>query len=1155
MQNLNLPLTFDVVSYYIIDDISNNAAVGVAGLNAPNGPCPDTQIVFKNQNVNINKCLYEIIKYINKYPRTFVALQGISVSYNEIFESIKDNVGGAANYNPFLPNNGSNNASLEDIEMKINGKQMAIFHDNNMATPTPLRIGFTLKNSTGSILMSIYKYLNYIKTINNEDRYICVINVDANNGDISTFDDDAFTAINSMQNKDDILKILKKCDIIMLGNFNSNLQNYIYDYKINNNNYKIFRIFTHRNFNNPGGRFLFNINLNKFTCCYGNNFNGIPSLKYDHILSTFMETKYTNQPILQNERPQSTHLPVRASIKAKLRIGYDFDGVIHKDVYPAKNGLRSHLPDVDIKHPFTIIINKIKEQISNSWDVYIITVRMQSAKNFIKQFLSANGLNIPDNNIIFAAGGIKLPYIKEYMINEFYDDSCKVISDLYTSKKRGELPLLTNIYLVIPENDEFIDIDETNYNQYCNSQPPSVNAPPPSVNVPPVVNVEKKEYNKQPPENIIVLTYNVYFKAMNSAIPPCINDACLNNVIHLLSNNGPYTFVGIQEITNVDKIKNIHYLRNMSSVFNRSGLEQMLTFYDQTKFELKKNLSFDYSSPGRPINMLFYKYLNGQNKDRIICVINLHRDHEMVDIMQSFDRQAKEAIKQDADKNNIIEMLKTCDIIAMGDFNSFLDNLKKYNNNPVFTIFNDKFFDNPGGRILFNKNSIPTCCYNKQTLQGQLTKNYDHILASFQNISYTNIEIINTAKSDHIPLKATITVERKIGYNINDILNDHDNNVNLITNIMNIIKEQLSFSWKIYIIIDVSKIGSLPNILNTNGININDINIINSTNIMDEVKHKMIEMVYCDNCNVLSSIENEKRKGNLPILTTIYYFDKNNNNNNPIEINKNNIHTFCRNIRLETPISPPKKIKTSHKPSKGLTLPPSIKEKPFTIPRLKNLQIPNITQNDIDITPAHPLPILLKSTYKPKFNLHMGFSDLLKKLNDIVNGIHNNDQLEDIADCAIIINTIVKNYDYKFDNPKINLAIDKLKQTIHDFIINKNISKTHLEYINLLELNTILLMTLEFNIKLENMQVGRKSFNTKNVEFSIMNTINYFTTLFRTNPQLESYINNILRTTTLQDQDYQLLQTYNDYGFSNDMSYIMVILNIILTKLMGRNVF
>jgi len=139
-------------------------------------------------------------------------------------------------------------------------------------------------------------------------------------------------------------------------------------------------------------------------------------------------------------------------------VGFDFDGVIHKDVgLPDVHGQRH--PNISFddipKNKFTEIIELIKIYNNNNYNIYIITSRLNIHKNIIKKTLNLYNLKdiIPDENIICTGdmGGVKVNTIHNLKIRDFYDDSVSHIKDIIKNKKY--LLYLKNCYITFPEKN------------------------------------------------------------------------------------------------------------------------------------------------------------------------------------------------------------------------------------------------------------------------------------------------------------------------------------------------------------------------------------------------------------------------------------------------------------------------------------------------------------------------------------------------------------------------------------------------------------------------------------------------------------------------------------------------------------------------------
>jgi hypothetical protein len=142
----------------------------------------------------------------------------------------------------------------------------------------------------------------------------------------------------------------------------------------------------------------------------------------------------------------------------KRKIAYDFDGVIHTDVFKSdKNGQRSAKTnniDVFVKHAFDKIIKKIKECHNEQ---FILSAR--NALSPIIKTLRKLGVTeemIPDKNVLSAPSTGKWEVLRQKEINEFYDDSCLTI--VHIQQNRHELPYLDKLYMTIPEKKEWHEI-------------------------------------------------------------------------------------------------------------------------------------------------------------------------------------------------------------------------------------------------------------------------------------------------------------------------------------------------------------------------------------------------------------------------------------------------------------------------------------------------------------------------------------------------------------------------------------------------------------------------------------------------------------------------------------------------------------------------
>ena len=159
-------------------------------------------------------------------------------------------------------------------------------------------------------------------------------------------------------------------------------------------------------------------------------------------------------------------------------IGYDFDGVLHMSVTePDREGQRHPF---HINGPFLLfdeIIDQIEKNIINDDKVLIITARPNTKFSYdvITRFLNTTKLKsrIDQIEILFSNSGSKVNLLNHYGINAFYDDSCLRINEIYYAKINDELPFLSQIYLVNPDDRSIILISHVNIGRSCSKYLPS----------------------------------------------------------------------------------------------------------------------------------------------------------------------------------------------------------------------------------------------------------------------------------------------------------------------------------------------------------------------------------------------------------------------------------------------------------------------------------------------------------------------------------------------------------------------------------------------------------------------------------------------------------------------------------------------------------
>ena len=157
-----------------------------------------------------------------------------------------------------------------------------------------------------------------------------------------------------------------------------------------------------------------------------------------------------------------------AVCKTKIKVAYDFDGVIHMNVEKTDmQGQRyatDNNPNNFIRKSFIKILQKIKDyHTAGIYEQFILSSR--TYKGIIIETLRKLNITedmIPDVNVLFARSNEKWMIIQQKEINEFYDDSCSVIVSIQEKRLTNDLPHLNNLYLVFPEK---LDWKEINKNQ------------------------------------------------------------------------------------------------------------------------------------------------------------------------------------------------------------------------------------------------------------------------------------------------------------------------------------------------------------------------------------------------------------------------------------------------------------------------------------------------------------------------------------------------------------------------------------------------------------------------------------------------------------------------------------------------------------------
>lgn len=225
-----------------------------------------------------------------------------------------------------------------------------------------------------------------------------------------------------------------------------------------------------------------------------------------------------------------------------------------------------------------------------------------------------------------------------------------------------------------------------------------------------------------------LLTWNVFWRAMNDRIPRCQNQKCLKKINSLLPG---FDIVCLQECSNWASLDLQEYA---IQVYQRHK-NVILTAYDPRKYHL------DYSIAGKMVDderLFMISFFNSS-----FAIINVHAGHHRdIHFLEDYVRAV-------LDKESLAR-LKHHDLILMGDLNDHATTI---------TLF---------GRQLIGAETKPTCCYSHDGNKfiGKYTP--DHILSTLPVLS-TEVHDISEA-SDHRPITARVKTTPVNAYDFDGVI-------------------------------------------------------------------------------------------------------------------------------------------------------------------------------------------------------------------------------------------------------------------------------------------------------------------------------------------------------------------------------------------------
>ena len=358
-----------------------------------------------------------------------------------------------------------------------------------------------------------------------------------------------------------------------------------------------------------------------------------------------------------------------------MNIGYDFDGVLTKNVLDT-NILGERHEDLNTQStPNYVIIDQIKKQTEDRTNIYIIS---KNDKERIKSKLN-NQLYLPylisDTNI-YANLDSKVDIIKKLNLNQFYDDSVDNIHEINTKlRKQQSMPI--ELFLVKPESDEIQKIDN---------------------------------------ENLRVLTWNTNWKNMlgkkDAPNPLCRKKLyCAMNVVDFIKKQLPLDFIFIQE----GMTDEFNVLKDdFNFIITKSGPETIHTLINRSYPKPIKVIAGEFEK-GRPFHIIILT----EN----LCLINVHFGHNKD--LRSELKIIKKTFEKDYDKDKI----KLMRIIMAGDFNMSIKDLPRFLNKDFKKTKTKGTCCISGQKFNFVDKDVIRTIYNM--------KNIDHIFDSAGEPQYS----------------------------------------------------------------------------------------------------------------------------------------------------------------------------------------------------------------------------------------------------------------------------------------------------------------------------------------------------------------------------------------------------------------------------------
>jgi len=227
--------------------------------------------------------------------------------------------------------------------------------------------------------------------------------------------------------------------------------------------------------------------------------------------------------------------------------------------------------------------------------------------------------------------------------------------------------------------------------------------------------------------NIKLLTYNVWWYCTSGKKGP----ACPIGVAKTIQNNGPYDFINLQEASSyADLHDHAPLLESMEHVAIKEK-EQLVTYYDGSKYTLKNQFSGDLDGNGHPYLVLVF--------NEGIVLLNVHPGHG------GYQNTMKQ-IESIFTKHQLHTLYPNHRFIMSGDFNTPMRD-----NSYVFDSVNMYISDQLESCCIPDMNSGPAVTDQDIKDFPPYSKKYDHIFDTHSKPTNYIPQIVRPA-ADHAPV-------------------------------------------------------------------------------------------------------------------------------------------------------------------------------------------------------------------------------------------------------------------------------------------------------------------------------------------------------------------------------------------------------------------